>query len=132
MDVGKRELDMMYDAEALNTLSTYCYTVAREAGWYTDLETGLDKERNVGEMMMLMTSEIAEAMEAYRKNLKDDKLPKRKGVEVELVDLLIRTFDLAGYLRLDLMGAFIEKLQYNMKREDHKIENRKAANGKAF
>jgi hypothetical protein len=46
--------------------------------WWTDLETGARIERNKGELMMLMVSEIAEAMEGVRKNLQDDKLPHRR------------------------------------------------------
>lgn len=126
------ESEMIYDAQALNYLSEYCYTQAKKAGWYTSLKTGKKLDRNIGEMLILTVSEIAEAMEAYRKDLMDDKLPKRKGVEVELADTLIRIFDIAGYLNLDLTGAFIEKLAYNAKRADHKLTNRKKANGKKF
>lgn len=128
----RREADMIYDANCLNYLRDHCYDEAKKAGWYTDLKTGKKKDRNVGEMLMLAVSELAEGMEAHRKNLMDDKLPHRKGVEVEIVDNFIRLFDLAGYLKLDLTGAFIEKLQYNASRPDHKISNRKKANGKKY
>jgi len=47
-------------------------------------------------------------------------------------DAIIRIADLAGYLGLDLDGAIKEKMAYNAKREDHKIENRSAPGGKAF
>ncbi len=103
-----------------------------KAGWYTDLSTGEPKKVNVGEKLMLVVSEIAEGMEADRKNLMDDKLPHRKGLEVELADAIIRIHDLAGYLKLDLGGAIMEKLLYNAKREDHKIENRVKEGGKAY
>jgi hypothetical protein len=51
-------------------------------------------------------------------------------IEVELADAVIRIADLAGALGLDLAGALIDKLAYNAKRPDHKVENRKAENGK--
>ncbi len=82
--------------------------------------------------MMLMVSEIAEAMEGARKNLVDDKLPGRAMEEVELVDCLIRIFDYAGYYNLDLEGAYQEKRAYNAQREDHKHEARLQPGGKKW
>jgi len=102
------------------------------AGWWTDLETGERKERNVGELLMLIVSEVSESMEGYRKNLMDDKLPHRSMFEAELADVIIRVFDLAGAHNLNLGGTIYEKLEYNRQRPDHKIENRKLENGKKF
>lgn len=100
--------------------------------WWVDLETGEPKERNIGELIALVHSELSEALEAHRKDLMDDKLPNRKGLEVELADAVIRIFDMAGGLGLDLGGAFVEKMAYNANREDHKIENRVKEGGKKF
>jgi NTP pyrophosphatase (non-canonical NTP hydrolase) len=88
--------------------------------------------RNKGELLMLMVSEISEAMEGERKNLMDDKLPHRKMAEVELVDALIRIFDYAGAYGFDLEGTFIEKMAYNADRKDHKHEARLLADGKKW
>lgn len=100
--------------------------------WWLDPETGEYLNRNKGELIALIHSEISECLEGVRKNLKDDKLPHRTMEEVELVDALIRIFDYAGAFRLDLEGAYQEKREYNAHREDHKHENRKLANGKKF
>ena len=100
--------------------------------WWTDLNTGEKLKRNVGELLMLVVSELSEAMEGDRKNLMDDKLPHRKMFEVELADAIIRIFDIAGGLGLDLGRAFVEKMQYNALREDHKREVRLAENGKKY
>ncbi|PHS06398.1 MAG: hypothetical protein COA78_14325 [Blastopirellula sp.] len=104
---------------------------AVDAGWYTDLKTGASIERNFGEVIALMHSELSEALEADRKGLMDDKLPHRDGREVELADCVIRIFDTARALKLDLAGAIIEKNRYNATREDHQLETR-AAGGKKY
>lgn len=113
------------------------------AGWWTDLSTNMDLAEEarqgtrlgkalVAEKLCLIHSEISEAMEGHRKNLPDDKLPHRLMLEVEMADAVIRILDLCGALELDLAGAIQEKLSYNATREDHKIENRKEANGKSY
>jgi len=102
------------------------------AGWWTDLETGERKDRNVGELLMLIVSEVSESMEGYRKNLMDDKLPHRSMFEAELADVIIRVFDLAGAYNLNLGGTIYEKLEYNKTRLDHQIASRKLENGKKF
>ena len=59
--------------------------------------------------LVLIHSEISEAMEGFRKGIKDEHLPDRSMFEVELADALIRIFDLAGAHDLDLGGALQEK-----------------------
>ncbi|MBK67635.1 MAG: hypothetical protein CMP22_05855 [Rickettsiales bacterium] len=112
-----------------------CHGLVRQSGWWTDLKTGKElngEDRNMGELLMLCVTELAEAMEGARKSLKDDKLPHRDMVEVELADTIIRILDLSGGYGLDVGGALAEKLAFNMTREDHKIDVRKATGGKKF
>lgn len=100
--------------------------------WWRDPETGELIERNKGELLALIHSEISEVLEGVRKDLPDEKLPHRKAEEVELVDALIRIFDYAGGFGLDLEGAYQEKMEYNSKRKDHTHEARREKNGKKF
>jgi hypothetical protein len=108
------------------------FSTASDAGWYKDPETGEDIDRNFGEVVALMHSELSEALEADRKKLMDDKLPHRDGREVEFADCIIRIFDTAMSLGLDVAGAFIEKNRFNRERADHKLENRGKPGGKAY
>lgn len=116
--------------EPINALVERIYQGNVKAGWWSDLTTGKPKERNDGELLMLIVTEVAEAMEGVRKNLMDDKLPHRKMAEVEMADAVIRIMDYCGGRGYDLGGAIEEKLYYNAHREDHKIENRKGEHGK--
>lgn len=118
----------------LNNLSVDCHAASVRAGWWNDLATGEDLhgKRNIGELLLLVITEITEAFEGERKDKMDDHLPHRKAIEVELADALIRIFDFAGAKGLDIGGAYLEKRAYNDNRADHKPENRRKADGKKF
>lgn len=115
----------------LNTLSAAIYENNVKAGWFKDPKTGRKINRDPMVMLMLIVTEVAEAAEGVRKNIPDTHLPNRPMVEVELADVLVRVFELAGYLQLDLGGAFAEKILYNANRADHKLEARAAPGGKS-
>lgn len=117
---------------AANLLQDTAHEAAAASGWWHNLHTGERLPVDVPQKLMLIVSEVAEAMEGHRKSLPDDKLPHRSMVEVELADAVIRICDLAGAMGLDLGGAIAEKMQFNAGRADHKIENRRAAGGKAY
>lgn len=133
-DIVQISLDqgVFFEELSIGHLVQRAHADAVKSGWWTDLETGDRKDRNKGELLMLMVSEIAEAMEGVRKNLKDDHLPHRQMVEVELADCVIRIADFCGAYGYDLEGAIREKLEYNRDRADHKIEIRRQEGGKQF
>lgn len=125
----------------------------RNEKWWRDLHTNEPIERNVGELLMLLVSETAEAgedspeysmvlmqitkhiaraMEGHRKSKMDDKIPHRTMFEVELADIQIRLMDLAGGLNIDLAGAWRDKMEYNATRKDHTREARLEPDGKKY
>lgn len=124
--------------QGLNDLSSLIHEANEAAGWWDDGRLMLNLKVSeallryvIPTKLCLVHSEISEALEGYRKGLNDDHLPNRKMIEVELADALIRIFDVAGALELDLGGALVEKFNYNQTRPDHKKEAREAPGGKS-
>jgi hypothetical protein len=76
------------------------------AGWWTDLDTGIRKTRNTGELLMLAVSELCEIDPNGLFDIMDDKLPHRIMFEVEIADFLIRLFDTTGALCPDIGPCF--------------------------
>lgn len=103
----------------------------RNHAWWHDSD-GKPINRNKGELLCLIHSEISEAMEGERRNLSDDKLPHRSMAEVELADAMIRILDYAAGFGYDIGGAMKEKLLYNESRKDHTHEERAKENGKKW
>ena len=144
------ELSPISVTAAGRTLQAECFGASHSAGWWTfngkhdpllaqgtDLRIHVLERTRLGialanEKLTLIHSELSEALEGVRKDKMDDHLPHRKSVEVELADAVIRIFDLAGAMQLDLGAAIAEKMAYNAQRPDHKAEARAAAGGKAF
>lgn len=106
--------------------------------WWQDPQTGLPKDRNNGEMLMLTVSELAEAMEGDRKDLMDDHLPQYPMYVVELVDAMIRIFDQLGHAKMpdgravNVEQVFNAKMEYNRTRKDHSHEARLSTGGKKY
>lgn len=93
-------------------------------------------DRGIGDLFMLMVTEIAEGYEGYRKNEMDNHLPKYLMQDVEIADVFIRVCDYMGQRSRETGGKInfgqivSEKLEYNMNRPDHKMENRLKDDGK--
>jgi hypothetical protein len=121
-------------SQAVQVLLRACHGDAKKNGWWLtkDGQRVQDNPYAFSNKLMLTVSELSESMEGDRKNINDDKLPHRPMREVELADALIRICDLAGAYDMDLGGATAEKLEFNARREDHKMENRQKDGGKAY
>ena len=86
----------------LQQLSKLCHDTAVEKGFW-------DQERNIGEALMLIVTELAEAMESYRVEDHDN-------FRVEIADTFIRLFDLCGGLNIDIAKEIEKKAAKNKKR----------------
>ena len=101
----------------IETLIVESNQTAKSKGWWDD------PNRNIGEILALIHSEVSEALEVYRLKGKDslkekwfDEKGKPEGFTVELADVVIRIADLCGELGLDLESALTTKLSYNQTR----------------
>jgi len=88
--------------KSLNELSAICHSIAKEKGFW-------DEPRNIGEALMLIVTELAEAMEGYRHQDSDN-------FREELADTFIRLFDLCGGLNIDIAGEIEKKSNKNKNR----------------
>jgi hypothetical protein len=116
--------------DEINELVNFSHGRSAANGWWD--QATRENPYTVPCKLALIHSEISEALEGHRKGIMDDKLAHRPMIEVELADALHRIFDIAGFLGLDLGGAYVEKAQYNDARADHKPENRAKTGGKSY
>lgn len=120
-------------ARGLAIIQEACHLRAKSKGWWE----GDLAQRNMGEMIALMHSELSEALESYRDSepmlfyeLKEapgfvgpqrwegpptlgDVLGKPCGIASEFADVLIRIFDTCAALDIPLTEALLQKHAYN-------------------
>lgn len=94
--------DVAIKGKTINELSELCHEIAVEKGFW-------DEERNIGEALMLIVTELAEAMEAHRKE-------DQENFKEELADTFIRLFDLCGGLKIDMEEEIAKKAMRNKTR----------------
>lgn len=92
------------------------HQTSKEHGWWEGKNLEV-----VPTKLMLIVSEIAEALEEYRDGntiaiYYDEESGKPEGFGIELADAIIRIMDLAEWLGIDLAAAVVEKHEYNLTR----------------
>ena len=87
---------------SLNELAELCHAIAMEKGFW-------DRERNIGEALMLIVTELAEAMEAHR-------IQDQANFREEIADSFIRLLDLCGGLKIDIEEEIQKKSLKNKNR----------------
>jgi len=90
--------------------------IMEESNLFTKEQIIAVKKAFKAQMLMLVVSELSEAMEADRKDLMDDKLKHRKGFDVELIDADIRIRDMIGAFDIESEEIREEKLEFNRTR----------------
>jgi NTP pyrophosphatase (non-canonical NTP hydrolase) len=88
--------------KSLNELAQICHSIAKSKGFW-------DSERNVGEALMLMVTELAEAMEAHRHQ-------DQAHFNEELADTFIRLLDFCGGMGIDIETEIEKKARKNQSR----------------
>lgn len=122
-------------AVSLDDLAELIHAFNIKKGWWSNPETGEPINRNYGDLTALIHTEISESYEAYRKgDIADDKLPQYKGMDVELIDAIIRQLDTLGARSGEMSpgNVLVAKTHFNHHRPDHKPENRAKEGGKKF
>jgi len=94
----------------ISKLAKKCFEIADEHGFW-DRDSNGQPTRNIGEGLMLISSELGEAMEAYRES-------DLEGLEEELADAIIRIFDLSWGMKLNIEKRIMDKIEYNKTRPD--------------
>ena len=100
----------------LAALQKECQRWCKEKGWEDD--------RTVGDLLLLMVTEIAEAYEEYRNHhepteiyfnydIHDHKIDKPEGIPIELADAVIRILSFCARFDIDLEAAVLQKMAYN-------------------
>lgn len=118
MDDMRSDDDLRRDRTILDLTET-SHAIAKSKGWW-DNSDGTN-EHEFPTLLMLVVSEMAEALEEYRmgRGLNEiyfnDK-GKPLGVPIEMADAMIRIFDMAGGNGIDLLCAINIKEAYNRHR----------------
>jgi hypothetical protein len=101
----------------LNSLADEIYNISKSKGFWPG------SGRDPAEVLMLIVTEAAEAMEAIRDGCPLDEMQygggtanKPIGLPSEMADIIIRTLDACAAWGIDIDAAVREKIEYNATR----------------
>ncbi len=98
----------------IKTLCKRSNDIAISKGFWLVNPDGSLVPRNDGEMLMLMVSELGEALEALRHgNPPSEHIPEFSAIAEELADCCIRIFDYSYAKGIDLDKVLEAKLNFN-------------------
>lgn len=131
------QINTVMFVSAFKQLAEEIHQTAREKGWWNNKDADfLDvvaaesknigtatqlneiaaklRNRNEGEMLALIHSEVSEALEGLRHgNPADDKVPEFLATEAELADVVIRIMDMAHSRGWRVAEAIVAKAEMN-------------------
>lgn len=117
--MSERNWNQPNTRQMITVLSRQIHAWAKEKGFY---ENG---ERNTGELIALMHSELSEALEGYRTgNPPDEHCPNFSSELIEYADTIIRILDTCAYKEYEIGAAIMAKMAFN--------ETRSRKHGKVF
>lgn len=97
--------------DSFNKVQRLAYQISKDHGFHDG------GQRNEGECIALMHSELSEALDALRHdNPVDEHCSNFHNLEVELADCIIRIMDYAEMKQLPLAEALLAKMQVNCMR----------------
>lgn len=116
--------------ETMEDMQDRAHATARGKGWWRDQEVStegpdgpvvaIDRAlalATVPEKLMLIVSEASEALEDFRvgkmETTRRESDGKPEGFPTELADIVIRCFDLAGALGINLEAEVLTKMAFN-------------------
>ena len=93
---------MSYGFGRINDLAFECHKISKDHGFW-------EQSDNIPEKLMLIVSELSEALEDYR-------VSDTKHMGEELADACIRIFDLSEYLKINIEQEIVNKMEKNKER----------------
>ena len=129
--LGSRMAHMIAD---INNAVDICHGVSVEAGWWHNEEgVHLTTVPYYNELKIAQIhGEVSEMLEGIRKGQMDTHCPEFTNEAIEAADVYIRHLDYCGARGIDLGAAVAAKMRYNVSRQDHTPEARKAPGGKRY